>query len=149
MDEYWYVVCKMTRCFTNNIFLPQRTLVPALDRPQGQCKLLISLLLYSLQSNTMSVPLKNLKRKDPSSLDDGAPIASGTSVAAAITKKVTPPKDKGSSPYFTRLKSMREYQASANGDYILWKQWDILETIPKWKKSKSLTKIHGIKKVNH
>ena len=105
-------------------------LVLVLERPQRHCKLLISLLLYPFQSNTMSLPLKNLKRKDPSSLDDGAPINSSTSVATTITKRVTPPKEKGSSPYFTRLESMKEYQASANGDYILWKQWDVLETIP-------------------
>lgn len=78
----------------------------------------------------MSSPLKNLKRKDPSSLDDGAPIPSSITVATESTKKVTPPKEKGNSPYFTRLESMKEYQASASDNFILWKQWDILETIP-------------------
>ncbi len=78
----------------------------------------------------MSIPLRNLKRKDPSSLDDGAPIPSSITVATAITKKVTPPKEKGSTPYFTRLESMKEYQSSASDNFIVWKQWDVLETIP-------------------
>ena len=78
----------------------------------------------------MSSPLKNLKRKDPSSLDDGAPIPSSITVATESTKKVTPPKEEGNSPYFTRLESMKEYQASASDNFILWKQWDVLQTIP-------------------
>ena len=73
---------------------------------------------------------RNLKRKDPSSLDDAAAIPSSITVAAAPTKNVTPPKDKGNSPYDTRMTLMKEYQDSELDDYVIWKQWDVLESIP-------------------
>jgi len=73
---------------------------------------------------------RNLKRKDPPSLEDNVAMPTSTATPAAPTKKVTPPKEKGNSPYQTRMNLIKEYGISANGKYYYMPQYNILSIIP-------------------
>ncbi len=73
---------------------------------------------------------RNLKRKDPPYLEDSAAMPTSIATPSAPTKKVTPQKEKGNSPYRTRMDLIKEYQASLNGPYYFMTENSILLNIP-------------------